>query len=219
MCFGMLIVPTGVAHDDFLAAIRAFRASRPLTWEVKWHKTSDSMASAYRAYLDVFFDHPQVEFRCLAVDSHQINYPRFHDNDKETAFYNFYYTALAHNMSMTNRYMVFTDERSNRKQNRLSDLKTKLNAHGLERGNDSLVANVEPMPSKKSEELQTVDLLLGAVGYALEGYTTNPGKCSLVGHIEGRLGLPCVGAATLAAHRGRGTGFNTWVFDFSRAKG
>ena len=120
-------------------------------------------------------------------------------------------------MDMGNRYMVFTDDRSNRRKNRLSDLKMQLNTYGLERGNNSLVANVEPLQSKKSEELQTVDLLLGAVGYALEGYTTNTGKRSLVTHIEKQLGLPSEEATALSEHRGRGTGFNTWVFDFDRA--
>ena len=59
--------------------------------------------------------------------------------------------------------------------------------------------------------MQMVDILLGAVGYDIEEYTTSEPRVALVNHIAGK-----VGASQLRDHRARGTQFNVWMFDFDR---
>ena len=48
-------------------------------------------APCLQQYVDIFFSHPAAEFKCLVVDTHKIDYRAFHDNDRETAFFNFYF--------------------------------------------------------------------------------------------------------------------------------
>lgn len=112
-------------------------------------------------------------------------------------------------MKAAHQYLVFTDARSNRAPNRLAQLKDIINAYWQARGvAGDIVRNVEPRVSKDSDLLQLVDVLLGAVGYAIEEYDTSPPKVALVQHLA-----QCVGE-DLRTHRGCGTGFNIWRFQF-----
>jgi hypothetical protein len=148
------------------------------------------------------------------VDKHKIDYRKYHESNRETGFYAFYGLALSRNMDPACRDMVFTDERNNRGANRLGDLKATINAYGREKGAPGdMVANVEPRVSKTCEQLQMVDVLLGAVGYDIEEYNTSEARLEVVAHIEKRLGC-----AKLREHRGRDTRFNIWRFDFARVR-
>jgi len=148
------------------------------------------------------------------VDTHRIDYRRFHQSDPEVAFYNFYCVMLSRNLAPANRYLVFTDERSNRERNRLSDLKASINAYWNDKGvAGDIVRNVEPRISRQCDPLQVVDILLGAVGYDMEEYTTSEARVALVEHIGQKVGPP-----RLREHRGRGSRFSVWVFDFDRAE-
>lgn len=209
MLFGALFVPRGAAEEALLADIAALRVRLHLTAEMKWNKVSRAKQEAYREFIDVLFPHPEAAFRCLVVDTHKIDYRQHHNSDKELGFYTFYGYALSRNMDAAHRYLVFTDARSNRLPNRLSDLKDTINAYWQAKGvAGDIVRNVEPRVSKDSDLLQLVDVLLGAVGYAIEEYDTSPPKVALVEHLKA-----CIGE-DLRTHRGRGTGFNIWRFRF-----
>ena len=213
MLFSALFVPRGAAENALLADIAAFRVRQSARAEMKWGKISRAMLPVYRDFIDLFFAHPAAQFRCLVVDAHQVDLRQYHDDDPETAFYNFYCLMLSRNMQIENRYLVLTDERSNRECNRLADLRDNINRYWQEKGAVNNVAvNVEPLNSKESDLLQIVDVLLGAVGYAIEEFTTSEARLELTRHIAARLGVE-----ELRTHRGRGTNFNTWVLDFEKA--
>ena len=212
MLFGALFVERGPSHEQLSQRIAEVRRKRRLSSEMKWSKVSRGMLDSYREFMDTFFD-SECSFRCLVIDTHKVNLRMHHENDRELAFYNFYFLMLASNMRPSDRYLVLTDERDNRERNRLSDLKDRLNSHWRLNGAETdVVANVEPRGSKASDELQLVDLLLGATGYAIEEYTTSEAKLNLVRHVEGRLGTD-----NLRAHRGSGSQFSVWIPDLDEA--
>ncbi len=212
MLFGALILQTGISEDNLLQAASDYRVINHLKAEMKWGKVSRGMLPIYKGYIDLFFQ-SAAEFRCLVVDTHRIDYARFHKNNRETAFYNFYCLLLSRNLEPNARYLIFTDERNNRETNRLSELKKSINSFWNEKGvGDDIVRNIEPRVSKDSEPLQLVDIMLGAVGYDMEEFNTSEPKLELVKHIAQQ-----VGTTSLREHRGRGTQFNIWVFDFERA--
>ena len=213
MLLGALFVPRGGAENALLADIAAFRVRRRAWAEMKWGKVSRAMLPVYQDFVDLFFAHPAAHFRCLVVDSHQVDLRQYHNNDPETAFYNFYGLMLSRNMQRDNRYLVLTDERSNRERNRLSDLRDNINRYWQEQGaSENIAVNVEPLNSKESDLLQIVDVLLGAVGYAIEEFTTSEARLELTRHIAARLGVE-----ELRTHRGRDTNFTIWVLDFEKA--
>jgi len=51
------------------------------------------------------------------------------------------------------------------------------------------IKNIEASDSKKSPEIQIVDIIMGAVGYKWEGYQTSTAKLELIEHIENLFGL------------------------------
>ena len=214
MLFGALFVPRGEAENALLADCAALRTR--FDWkkgEFKWGKVSRSKLRVYQEFSDILFRHPDAAFRCLVVDTHQVDLKAYHDNNSETAFYNFYCLMLSRNMQAENQYLIFTDERSNRERNRLSDLKANINSYWRSKGAlGNVAANVEPRISKENDLLQIVDVLLGAVGYAIEEFTTSEPRLSLTRHIAARLGVE-----ELRTHRGRDTNFTIWMLDFERA--
>ena len=50
--------------------------------------------------------------------------------------------------------------------------------------NRNIVSNVEPRDARLYNQLQIVDVLLGAVGYVWEGYELSPAKLELIKYIE-----------------------------------
>lgn len=180
------------------------------TGEFKWEKVSQGKLHVYKEFVDIFFDHTEASFRCLVVDKNKIDYQAYHDNDHETAFYEFYFQAISRNLDLAHQYLGFTDSRQNRQPNRLVDLKAKINYHWLRQGaTGNLVRNLEPRISKAEDLLQITDVLLGAVGYDLEERVESPAKVEMVKHIEKR-----IGCERLKDQRGRNTNFNIWKFQF-----
>jgi hypothetical protein len=211
MLYGLLLVPRGEAERSLQEACTQLRQKHQWgTGEFKWEKVSQGKIHVYKEFVDIFFDNPLTQFRCLVVDTHKIDYRTDHQGDRETAFYEFYFQALSRNLEIGHEYLVFTDQRQNRRSDRLTDLKSKTNYHWLTQGAlGNVVRNVEPRDSKTTDALQITDVLLGAVGYNIEQRTESPAKVEMVRYISERLGCH-----HLREHQGRGTRFNIWRFRF-----
>jgi len=170
--------------------------------ELKWTKVSKGKLATYKKFIEFFLSSAQTDFRCVVLDTHALDYKGYHDGDKELGFYKFLYFFLSRNIEKDYQYrevraayQIFIDRR--RKEGdvevgRLSALKTILN----NRLDDSCaeiaapcVKNVEATDSKESPEVQIIDVLVGAIGYAWEGFQTSPAKLELIRHIEKLFGL------------------------------
>ncbi|HZX49713.1 MAG TPA: DUF3800 domain-containing protein [Candidatus Paceibacterota bacterium] len=170
--------------------------------ELKWTKVSKGKLETYQRFIDFFSEFPMVDFRCVVLDTHAIDYQVYHNNDAELGFYKFLYFFLSRNIEkdyihrgVRESYQIFVDRR--RKENgievgRLEDLKRVLKNRLDDTCAEVLspcVRNVEAVDSKESPEVQIVDMLMGAVGYAWEGFETSPAKLIIVEHIEQMFGL------------------------------
>lgn len=106
-----------------------------------------------------------------------------------------------------------------RKPNRWLDLHTRINYHWLthkdvtQRTSEQIARSVEPVESKTCLPMHITDVLLGAVGFAINEIGTNSGKLALVEHIQNR-----VGCEELKKHDGKGSRFSIWKFDFSKVQ-
>jgi len=164
--------------------------------ELKWTKVSKNKLSVYQEFVDFFWRFPLVDFRCVVLDKHAMDYQTYHQGSEELGFYKFLYFFISRNIEKDYHYklnkepyQIFMDSR--RRDNeigRLEDLKTVLN----NRLDDTCVLipqpavrRVEAVPdSKFSPEIQIIDVLLGAVGYAWEGFQTSPAKLALIEYIQ-----------------------------------
>src|SRR3954467_12214642 len=115
---GGVITPADtVAVLDSL--IQAWRADSGMLGELKWTKVSKAKLSAYREFVDLFFDpakNDHLHFNAVVFDTSQVDYATYHKGDRELGVYKFYYTFLIHKFGPyahddTSGLWVFLDHR------------------------------------------------------------------------------------------------------------
>ncbi len=170
--------------------LQKVRAKNNLYAKLKWVKISHSYLEKYKAFLDVFFDTPELNFNCIVVDKHALNYRQDYDNDRELAFYKFYELLLNRVVDPRYRYLIYPDRKNNRKNTRLADLKNAVNNHRLPNRGVNPVRSIEPRPAKDDDLIQMADLLCGAVQSWYNGLTNNHSKNAISRHVAARAKLP-----------------------------
>jgi len=195
----MLIGGLWVPWDEELAtraSLMAVRAKHQLRAEMKWTKVSRKMLPAYKDFVDVFFEHSSLSFKCIVLDTHILDYRTFHFGDKELGFYKFYFQLISRNLDPRNLYWLFTDERQNRKPYRLETLKLAVNLWWKKRAGVEPLRNIEPRRSHYDDLLQLADIFLGAIAFDWNQIGKSEAKISLAAHIAQRLSWPTLRLAT-----------------------
>lgn len=205
MLIGGLWLPQDL-EETLRADLRGVREVRNMTAEFKWTKVSQSKLDGYRAWVDCFFKNPAVDFRSIVIDTTLLDYQTFHKGDQELGFYKFYFQLISRNVRPENLYWLYTDERNNRRKNRLEVLKIITNRYWKKKADVEPLRTVEPRASHEEDLLQLTDVLLGAVGYAWNELKDSPAKMELIAHIAQRLGWPSLQVATPPSF----TRFNIW---------
>ena len=164
--------------------------------EMKWTKVSRKMLPAYKDFVDVFFEHASLSFKCIVLDKHILDYRAFHRGDKELGFYKFYFQLISRHLVPGNHYWLFTDELRNRKTDRLETLQLTVNRWCMKTKGVEPLRHVEPRRSHDDDLIQLTDILLGAIAYSWNEFDTSEAKLSLITHIAQRLGWPTLRLAT-----------------------
>ena len=135
-------------------AIKNIKRKYNIKTEIKWNKVSFGKLDFYKELVDLFFDFgDKLRFRCIAVEAQKMDIEHFHDNDAELGFYKFYYQLLHHWVVDFNEYNIFTDLKTNRDKNRLTNLRIFLNNSNL----FSYVNSIQALPSRQVLLLQLTD--------------------------------------------------------------
>jgi hypothetical protein len=173
---------------ELKARLQTLRNLHRMGAEFKWRKVSPSKLGFYVAVIDAFFAlGDRVRFRCIAVDSKQVDLVRYHESDQELGFYKFYYQLLHNWILDFNEYSIYCDEKPDRLPDRLATLRRCLAFSNL----SSEIIRVQPICSWRSLPLQVADVLTGAAAARLNGKLVQPSaKQQLVAHLEERLRRP-----------------------------
>jgi hypothetical protein len=160
----------------------------PERFEVKWSKVSAAGVAFYRDYLDYFFDAEELSFRALVVrDKARLRHPEF-DQTHDDWYYKMYYQTLEPLISADNKYNLYLDIKDTLSQHKVEHLREVL-SYRLRDFDQRVVSRVQHVRSDEVEQVQLVDLLIGAVSYHNRGLRGNKGKCLLVEHVQRRSGL------------------------------
>jgi hypothetical protein len=188
MLIGGLWVPTEL-DGPLRSDINGWRDTTNMTGEMKWTKVSNGKLAEYQGFTDLFFAHARVGFHCIVLDTKVIDHLAYSDGDSELGFYKFYFQLLSRRVRKGNRYTIFTDHRTTRKDTRLADLGRCVNnwCAGHATPGERPVLDVRPCDSKCEDMVQLVDVLLGAVGYQCNGRSESASKMALIGHLEEKL--------------------------------
>lgn len=192
MVLGALLCPTERARV-VARRLRAVKGTHgmghghPERFEVKWSKVSESGLPFYRDYADVFFEEG-LAFRALIIPDKSILKHDEFDQTHDDWYYKMYYQTLEPLISPEHSHSIFFDIKDTLSQDKvrvLADvLRNKL--HDYDR---TIISGVQHVRSDEVEQVQLVDLLIGAIGYLNRGLSGNPGKTRLIEHLQRRAGL------------------------------
>ena len=192
MVLGALLCPTERA-SVVARRLRAVKAAHgmghghPERFEVKWSKVSESGLPFYRDYADVLFEEGLV-FRALIVPDKSILRHGAFDQSHDDWYYKMSYRTLEPLISPEHSHSIFLDIKDTLSQGKvrvLADvLRNKL--HDYDR---TIVTGVQHVRSDEVEQVQLVDLLIGAVGYLNRGLSANAGKMGFIEYFRTRAGL------------------------------
>jgi hypothetical protein len=207
----------------FAEVMALYRQSQNMHAEIKWTKVSDQKLREYQALIDLFFTLNRVlHFKAIVVDTQEIDNQAYNKGDVELGFYKLMYQFLLHSfgayLRRGDRCIIHLDHRITSRY-KLSTLCAVLN-NGLRKKYgfaEGPVRNVEATDSKKSDLIQVADVLMGAIGYEMNGAHTRTGakrsKVRLAEHIAQKAGLLNLQQPTPRSK----PEFSIWQFHFRTA--
>ena len=169
--------------------LKSIRLDCRLGAEMKWGKISHKMLAPYFRFVQAFFNHYAITFKCIVIDTHILDYKKYSNGDKELGFYKFYFNLISRNICVpTNSYWLYTDELNTRKPTRLDTLQIVTNRWCKKNRNCEPLKKVEPRNSAKEDLIQMADLLLGAVGHDWNCSSINKSKALFAKYVASNLG-------------------------------
>lgn len=154
-------------------------------FEVKWTKVGANKQQFYLDLVDYFFDDDDLSFRALVVpDKQLLNHASFQQNHDEW-YYKMYFTMLKTIFVPQNSYKIYIDIKDTLGFEKVRTLHDVLcnNAYDFSR---NMIADVKRVHSHEVEQLQLVDLLIGALSYLHRGLDGSEVKQILIKRIAER---------------------------------
>jgi len=136
--------------------IKELRSEHEVFGEIKWSKVlNPSKKKFFHELINLFFEHQDIRFRCICIDSYMVDNKRYNGGDGELGFYKFYYQTLYHWIG-DRTYRVYCDMKLNQNRNRLKDLH-----RTLVKTTNGVIEFIQPLSSSDTPMLQFCDFLLG----------------------------------------------------------
>lgn len=197
--------------------------------EFKWTKVSDKYYSVYKEIVDLFFrlvNEGMIRFCTMLVDTHNPAVQAY-DNIKRTGYFKLMYQLYLHNCRVPGVYKIYPDKITNPQYKvnfetlrvALDKALSKKFAELVRQENKpgNFIRSITPIDSKKSQILQMVDVIIGAIGYFQNRHfqqeRAKKAKVNLMKHVFDELiysgTVKIVGKKFLIA---RSTRFNIWLF-------
>ncbi|MFC3832048.1 MULTISPECIES: DUF3800 domain-containing protein [Deinococcus] len=157
----------------------------PRSREIKWTQIGAKKLDAYLDLARYLFRYDFCQFRVIIIDSKIIDIDRFHDGNKELAFYKMYYQLLVHRIQKNQDYRIFLDSKTNRLgPKRVADLRKYLR---LRTGSNLELQTVD---SADQVLIQYADILTGAVCASANNLPMSDSKRRFIDEIKTILGRP-----------------------------
>lgn len=175
MVIGALFIDRKIV-PEVKEGIKEIRNKYKINGELKWVKTSKMILPFYQELFTYIFsfDSEKVTFRCISVDKSKINYEKYHQQDRDLAFYKFYYQLLKRRMRDDAEQYLFLDFRPSKNKNSVRRLGEFLSM--FSKG----IKHIQAYPSDQNVFIQIADILTGAVAHSFNSKTTSKNKDGLM---------------------------------------
>jgi len=178
MTIGALLIPRE-KKQIIVTEIKKIYKKHKINQELKWNKVNSRHLDFYTQIINYFIKNNNLKFRCIVVDKSKIKYEEYHNNDKELAFYKFYYLLLEKKIKNNFSYYIFLDKKPTRDKNRARSLKAFLDSHILFNQSKSKIIHLQAYDSKENILIQLSDLLTGLIAHANNQSIKNTTKFNL----------------------------------------
>jgi hypothetical protein len=157
-------------------------------YEIKWERVSPGKLQFYLDLVDYFFDDDHLHFRAYVADKQGLKHDEFGQTHDDW-YFKMYFYLLSFLFDPEYVYRVYLDIKDTRSAIKIAKLHEVLcnNMYDFDR---QIVSRVQAVNSKEVVQVQLVDLLIGAVGYANRNLTSSAAKLAIVERI--RLRSRCV---------------------------
>ena len=158
----------------------------PPDFEVKWTKVSPAKKNFYQDLVDYFFDDDDLHFRALIVpDKSRLRHEDFPDQDHDTWYYKMYFDMLKVIFLPDAHYRVYIDIKDTQGAQKVRKLHEVL-CNSMYDYSCEVIERLQLVHSHEIEQMQLVDLLMGALSYLHNERQGNSGKESLIERIQQR---------------------------------
>lgn len=163
MAIGALFV-SRVAAPTIAKKIKELQDKYRAKGELKWVKASSRTEHLYEELFRYLFSlvSSDLSYRCIVVDKRQLDYKKYHEGDKELAFYKFYYQLLKHHLEQDKGYYILLDFKPSKDRNSVRRLGEFLEMVS----GDSVIKHIQSYPSNENIFIQIADVLTGAVAHS-----------------------------------------------------
>lgn len=188
MGLGAVWCPRDKAHT-IAERIREIKRRHKLAGnlEIKWSKVSQSKVELYQDIVDYFFDDDDLHFRALIIkDKDKLQHDAF-KQDHDTWYYKMYFALLKNILMPSCGYRIYIDIKDTKSQTKERSLHDAL-CHSKYDFQRKIVERLQTVRSHEVEQVQLVDLLLGAVCYENKNLSGNEGKRAIIKRIKQRSG-------------------------------
>lgn len=186
MVIGALLLPRR-NKPDVVENLKSLQQKYGFSREIKWTKTGRRFIDFYKALIDYFISRPELMYRCIIVDKEKVDYTQYHNDDKELAFFKFYYLMLRQKLIDFKDYYVVLDRKPTRDKNRARALHAYLESHILLHKQECSIKHFQAYGSKENVLLQLVDYLTGIVGSQVNTGNGSGVKREMAEYLLGKL--------------------------------
>jgi len=195
MVIGSLFIPRK-ERDSIVEGLKQIYNKHKFVFELKWTKTNVMFKSYYQDIVDYFVKSDFMQFRCIVVDKTNINYEEYHNDDRELAFFKFYYFMLKVKLLNHNKYYIIIDKKPTRDKNRARSLHYYLSSYILLNNQNCSMKHLQAYDSKENILLQLTDYLTGLVGYAVNNRNKKNAKSEMVVYLKDKLRIKSFNSST-----------------------
>ena len=152
-------------------------------FEMKWTKVSPAKVDFYLEVVRYFFENDSLGFRAVVIpDKAKLRHEAF-DQTHDDWYYKMYFRLLKVILEPDCKYRTYLDIKDTRSATKVRGLKEVL-ANSIYDFRKEIIQNVQNVHSHEIEQIQLVDLLIGAVSYVNRGRNTSSAKTALVEKIQ-----------------------------------
>jgi len=157
--------------------------------ELKWNKVGSKYLDFYKKIVDLFVTSDDLIFRSIIVEKNKVDFDGYHNNDRELAFYKFYYLLLKEKLANQNNYYIFLDRKPTRDRNRARSLHSFLESYVLFNRVNTNIRHFQAYDSKENKLIQLADFFTGLIAYSNNSSDQSSVKQELVSYFESKLAL------------------------------